>query len=304
MALVIGPPSSFQKRNLSLRTLKMRKNDELEFMSIPQDDDDFNSMNISQNHEPDNVESVIGNAFLNKSKVGYFVLLSCLTLISNAYIFLRFSVLVCPLYFIICADDCQHPFALIFHLLFKGIALFMYLFGSWFTSNFIFIFVICIILLAFDFWTVKNVSGRLLVGLRWWSIVKSDGSNEWQFESLEDMAEISSFDSRIFWGALYISPICWAVLLFLATLRLKLEYIPVICAGLGLNMANVIGYVKCSSSAKERMQSMMEMGMKHTSMAALENSSFRNWLLSLVLSAPATTAVAAVAGNGSNSDPN
>jgi len=22
---------------------------------------------------------------------------------------------------------------------------------------------------ALDFWTVKNVSGRLLVGLRWWS---------------------------------------------------------------------------------------------------------------------------------------
>lgn len=26
-------------------------------------------------------------------------------------------------------------------------------------------------LLAFDFWTVKNVSGRLLVGLRWWNKV-------------------------------------------------------------------------------------------------------------------------------------
>ncbi len=30
-------------------------------------------------------------------------------------------------------------------------------------------FIIVIILSAFDFWAVKNVTGRLLVGLRWWS---------------------------------------------------------------------------------------------------------------------------------------
>ena len=34
-------------------------------------------------------------------------------------------------------------------------ALFLYLFGSIFISNFVFIFVVCILLLAFDFWTVK-----------------------------------------------------------------------------------------------------------------------------------------------------
>jgi hypothetical protein len=28
------------------------------------------------------------------------------------------------------------------------------------------------LLLAFDFWTVKNVTGRLLVGLRWWNEVR------------------------------------------------------------------------------------------------------------------------------------
>ena len=85
----------------------------------------------------------------------------------------------------------QHPAAIFFHLLFKCLAIFIYMFGSWFTSNFIFTFVLCIVLLAFDFWTVKNISGRLLVGLRWWSYVREDGSNEWIFESLEDMAEIT-----------------------------------------------------------------------------------------------------------------
>ena len=40
-----------------------------------------------------------------------------------------------------------------------------------------------VLLLAADFWTVKNITGRLLVGLRWWNKVNDDGSSEWVFES-------------------------------------------------------------------------------------------------------------------------
>lgn len=53
-------------------------------------------------------------------------------------------------------------------------------------------------MLAFDFWTVKNVSGRLLVGLRWWNEIKDDGSNEWVFESKENRT-VNATDSRMFW---------------------------------------------------------------------------------------------------------
>ncbi len=165
----------------------------------------------------------------------------------------------------------------------------MYIFGSWITSNFIFVFVICIVLLAFDFWTVKNVSGRLLVGLRWWSYVKEDGSNEWIFESLEDMAEISNFDSRIFWGSLYASPASWALMLLLGIFRLQIEYLPIIVVAIVLNTANIIGYWKCSSSAKSKMQSLVEQGMKQSSMSALENSAIRNWVLSTLLSTSGVT---------------
>ncbi|KAJ0388699.1 hypothetical protein P43SY_011862 [Pythium insidiosum] len=63
--------------------------------------------------------------------------------------------------------NAKHPVAAFFHLLFKGLALFVYLFGSILFDSYVFIFVLCVLLLAFDFWTVKNVSGRLLVGLRW-----------------------------------------------------------------------------------------------------------------------------------------
>ena len=61
----------------------------------------------------------------------------------------------------------------------------MYLFGWIFTTDFIFTFVVIVLLLSFDFWTVKNITGRLLVGLRWWNEIKEDGSEEWIFESKE-----------------------------------------------------------------------------------------------------------------------
>lgn len=77
----------------------------------------------------------------------------------------------------------SHPIAAFFFISFRLGALLTYLLGSIFTDNFTFVFVITILLLAFDFWTVKNISGRLLVGLRWWNEIQPDGSNKWVFES-------------------------------------------------------------------------------------------------------------------------
>ena len=47
-------------------------------------------------------------------------------------------------------------------------------------------YLVIILLGAFDFWTVKNISGRFLVGLRWWNEVQEDGSEKWIFESAHE----------------------------------------------------------------------------------------------------------------------
>lgn len=181
----------------------------------------------------------------------------------------------------------------------KALAIFLYIFGGWFSFNYITIFVLCIILLAFDFWTVKNITGRLLVGLRWWSYTREDGSNEWIFESLEDMAEISNFDSKVFWGALYGAPLAWGVLLILGIFRLKIEYLPVVISALSLSGANVMGYLKCSSSAKEKMNNMVQQGLRKGSMVALENSSVFNWVFSALV--PSSTSEPSDEAKGLNS---
>lgn len=127
---------------------------------------------------------------------------------------------------------------------------------------------------------MKNISGRLLVGLRWWSYVRDDGSNEWVFESLEDMAELSPFDSRVFWGALYVTPLIWSFFFFVGVLRLKFEYLPVIITAIVMSGANIVGYMKCSNSAKSKMKSIME---QSGSLSVLENSAVRGWLFNTLL---------------------
>lgn len=65
----------------------------------------------------------------------------------------------------------RHPKTVAAHLFFKTAAMVFYLFGKMFTDNFVIIFVVVTTCMALDFWTVKNVTGRLLVGLRWWNKV-------------------------------------------------------------------------------------------------------------------------------------
>lgn len=78
----------------------------------------------------------------------------------------------------------KHPTAGLFHLLFKVLALTLYMFGSWITSNFVILFVIIELCLAFDFWTVKNITGRYMVGLRWWNKINENGDSTWMYETI------------------------------------------------------------------------------------------------------------------------
>jgi len=123
------------------------------------------------------------------------------------------------------------------------------LFCGWITDNFVLVFVTCVLLLAFDFWTVKNVTGRLLVGLRWWSEVKEDGSNVWFFESKPDSRKIHPSDSFIFWAALYATPLAWLLLGLVGVAGLKFRWLLIVAVAVVLSGANLIGYRKCQKDA-------------------------------------------------------
>ena len=97
-------------------------------------------------------------------------------------------------------------------------------------------------LLSMDFWTVKNITGRLLAGLRYWNYVDDAGNSHWIFESRKvrkwkllfylsnwekttayffikgsDKNHVSSIESNIFWLSLVFTIILW-IILTIATL--------------------------------------------------------------------------------------
>lgn len=71
------------------------------------------------------------------------------------------------------------------HFAWQVSALAFYILCSIFIQSFVIQFVVTVFLIALDFWTVKNVSGRILVGLRWWNEVDEQGQSVWHFESLD-----------------------------------------------------------------------------------------------------------------------
>lgn len=99
----------------------------------------------------------------------------------------------------------------------------MYLFGVLFIRNFVLVFILTLLLLSVDFYYLKNIAGRRLVGLRWWNEVNtSTGDSHWVFESApEGTRNENKTDKRFFWLSMYIGPALWVALAILAIVRLQ-----------------------------------------------------------------------------------
>eukprot|EP00934_Nitzschia_sp_Nitz4_P005071 Nitzschia sp. Nitz4//scaffold8_size234185//82142//86164//NITZ4_001252-RA/size234185-processed-gene-0.110-mRNA-1//1//CDS//3329559791//5061//frame0 len=184
-----------------------------------------------------------------------------------------------------------HPTVCIFHVLFKAAALTLYIFGGLFTgngnggtssANFITVTVCCMLLLAADFWVVKNITGRLLVGLRWWNKVEGD-TTTWIFESAQNK-NVNTFDSSFFWTVLYVTPLLWSGLLVIGILKFILGWLIIVCMALSLSIANVYGYYKCSSDQKAQLQQMMQKGAQQGAMSVLRSN-----MLGYLAGTPQTT---------------
>ena len=71
----------------------------------------------------------------------------------------------------------RNPVACMFHIGFKVASMVSFMFLNAIIGEEIITFVIVVLFAAFDFWTVKNITGRLLVNLSW-STELDDFGNE------------------------------------------------------------------------------------------------------------------------------
>ncbi|KAB5529133.1 hypothetical protein DKX38_019214 [Salix brachista] len=126
-------------------------------------------------------------------------------------------------------------------------ALAFYILSTLFFNSFVIIFVVTVLLAALDFWVVKNVSGRILVGLRWWNEINDLGESVWKFESLdqESLARMNKKDSWLFWWTLYLAAAAWIVLGIFSLIRFEPDYCLIVGVCLTLGIANIVGFTKC-----------------------------------------------------------
>ena len=117
-----------------------------------------------------------------------------------------------------------NPLICIFHLLFKGLAIFTYIFAG-FTFNSVTIFLFVSIFAVLDFWFVKNISGRFLAHLRWWSIVDEKGNEKWMFESFDQEVNGNPIDSFVFWYGQIFACLFWTLTLGIKILTFGLFWV-------------------------------------------------------------------------------
>jgi len=141
----------------------------------------------------------------------------------------------------------KNPFVTIFHLFFKMSALTVYLLCGFTSDSFIGPFVTVTLLLSLDFWTVKNITGRILVGLRWWNYINDEGKSVWVFECRkpDQIHRSSTTEIRIFWAALIAAPVMWALFFMVALFKFSFSWLVLVMIGLTLSGSNLLGYLRC-----------------------------------------------------------
>ena len=114
-------------------------------------------------------------------------------------------------------------------------------------------FLVVVILAAFDFWTVKNVTGRLLVNLRWWSEIDQEGEEHWIYESDDGKKPVGKTDSFVFWTALYGYPVIWAIFTLMDLFSFKLLWVNLCFICFTLSFTNAQGYYYCQQEQKQKL---------------------------------------------------
>ena len=121
-------------------------------------------------------------------------------------------------------SNSNNPFICIAHMAFKCISVACYLFSG-LTFDSVTVFLLVAIFSVLDFWVVKNVSGRFLASLRWWSVIDDKGEEKWMFESFNQEVKGNPIDSFVFWYGQIATTIFWTLVLFIKILTFALFWV-------------------------------------------------------------------------------
>ena len=134
----------------------------------------------------------------------------------------------------------------------KLLAIIFFLFFNIFTSNEALVMIIVILLIAADFWYTKNISGRILVGLRWWNNYDTNTQeNKWIFESKNEIKE-SNIDRKTFWFSLYGFAAIWLILFVWECIMFNFTWAFLCLISFVICGTNVFGFFRCSKIQQQK----------------------------------------------------
>ena len=81
--------------------------------------------------------------------------------------------------------------------------------------------IIVILLDAFDFWTVKNITGRLLLGFRWSAEYNEKGESVMKYETHDKKYSANPVDSAFFWASQIGFAVFWIVMIVIKVITLS-----------------------------------------------------------------------------------
>lgn len=129
-------------------------------------------------------------------------------------------------------------------------------------DNFIINFVVITVLITVEFWTTKNITGRRLVGMRWWSQASADrNKSTYRFEHrvlLNPEWSAKGVVSTYFWGSTAALLAIWIAFAILYLTRPG--YLILAAMGVFFVLANGWGHYQCSRWGKRELAAMRQAG--------------------------------------------
>ncbi len=149
----------------------------------------------------------------------------------------------------------NHPIFGFFHLALKVAPIFSYLFMGIFQSSIIMTFIMTLVISCFDFWFVKNIAGRYMLGMRWWNGDDDLGRDGWVFDSYDNADCSTEFDRNVFWNCLRGSIVFWGVMVITKTLSFSFFWGILVIVIFLLNLTNYYGYTMCYKDQAKKLNS-------------------------------------------------
>lgn len=149
----------------------------------------------------------------------------------------------------------SRPWICLLHIIFKLIVMFLYMFMGLIVTSTLTNFLTCFLCIIFDFWITKNISGRLLVGMRWWSELETDedGNPKMTFESFDVDMNFHTFDVNIFWWGMFMSAVFWSFMFVGKLLSFNFLWGMLTFIGMVLSTSNLLAYYQCYRYHRNKM---------------------------------------------------